>query len=116
MTREQRAQQLWSILALAATHRQLLTYSIVESITGLHRAGIGDSLRPVQQYCTDQQLPPLTCLVVSQDSGLPGDGCLTSSADLPAALLRVFGHSWLGTRAPTEQQLLDAYSRAPNAR
>jgi len=25
-------------------------------------------------------------------------------------------HSWLDTRSPTEQQLIDAYSRAPNAR
>lgn len=116
MTREQRAQQLWSILSLTATHRQMLTYSIVESITGLHRAGIGDALRPVQQYCSEQGLPPLTCLVVSQDSGLPGDGCLTSPAALPGALLRVFSHTWLDTRAPTEEQLADAYSRAPNAR
>ena len=116
MTREQRAQQLWSILVLAATNRQTLTYSIVESLTGLHRAGIGDSLRPVQQYCAEQKLPPLTCLVVSQESGLPGDGCLTSPAELPSALIRVFAHSWIETPSPNEQQLADAYSRAPDAR
>ena len=116
MTREQRAQQLWSILALAATNRQTLTYSIVESLTGLHRAGIGDSLRPVQQYCVEKKLPPLTCLVVSHETGLPGDGCLTSAAELPGALIRVFAHSWIDESAPSQPQLEEAYSRAPDAR
>jgi hypothetical protein len=116
MTREQRAMQLWSILALAAAHRQMLTYRIIESLTGLHRPGIGDCLRPVQQYCTEQQLPPLTCLVVSEDDGLPGLGCLTSPAELPVALLKVFAHDWLKTRSPSAEQLADAYTRAPGAR
>lgn len=116
MTREQRAQQLWSLLANAATHRQMLTYRIVESLTGLHRPGIGDCLRPVQQYCNEQRLPPLTCLVVSDDDGLPGPGCLTSPDELPVSLLRVFAQDWVNTRSPTEEQLADAYSRAPGAR
>jgi putative restriction endonuclease len=116
MTREQRGKQLWTLLAHAATHRQMLTYRIVASLTGLHRPGIGDCLRPVQQYCTEQRLPPLTCLVVSEADGLPGPGCLTSPAELPTALLRVFDHDWLDTPSPTEEQLADAYSRAPDAR
>jgi hypothetical protein len=116
MTREQRAMQMWSILCLAAAHRQMLTYRIVENLTGLHRAGIGDCLRPVQQFCTEQQLPPLTCLVVSEEDGLPGEGCLTSSADLPKALLRVFGHNWQKTCSPSSEQIADAYTRAPGRR
>ena len=83
MTRAQRAQQLWSILALAATSRQILTYDIVARLTGAMRPGIGDFLRPIQQYCTENGLPPLTCLVVSEQTGLPGEGFI-AAADVPA--------------------------------
>lgn len=115
MTRAERAQQLWGILVLAATNRQILTYSIVEKLTGLHRAGIGDCLRPIQQYCTEQHLPALTSLVVSEETGLPGVGFIAAQ-DVPAAQVRVFAHHWLDVRAPTEAQFEDAYSRAPDAR
>ena len=37
MTRAERAEQLWSVLALAATSRQVLTYDIVVRLTGLPR-------------------------------------------------------------------------------
>ena len=112
MTREQRAQQLWSVLALAATNRQVLTYDIVAKLTGVIRPSIGDFLRPIQQYCTENQFPPLTVLVVSELTGLPGEGFI-AAADVPAALIQVFSKKWLDVLAPTETQLIEAYSRAP---
>jgi hypothetical protein len=112
MTREQRAQQLWSVLALAATNRQVLTYDIVAKLTGVIRPSIGDFLRPIQQYCTENQLPPLTVLAVSELTGLPGDGFI-AAADIPAALIQVFSKNWLAVLAPSEAQLIEAYSRAP---
>jgi len=74
MTREERALQLWSLLALAANNRQVLTYDIVARLIGVVRPSIGDFLRPIQQFCTEAHLPPLTCLVVSEQTGLPGEG------------------------------------------
>ena len=115
MTRAERAQQLWSLLGLAAMNRQVLTYDIVARLTGAMRAGIGDLLRPIQQYCTENDLPPLTSLVVSEQSGLPGEGFI-GAADVPAAQMRVFQHQWLEVAAPTAEQLEAAYSRAPNRR
>jgi len=115
MTRAERAQQLWSLLALAATNRQILTYDIVARLSGVVRPSIGDFLRPIQQYSTDQNLPALTSIVVSEDSGLPGTGFIAAQ-DVPAAQCRVFEHRWLDTRAPSAEQLEDAYSRAPDAR
>jgi hypothetical protein len=84
MRREERSQQLWSLLALAATHRQILTYDIVAKLTGVVRPGIGDFLRPIQQYCSENRLPALTSIVVSDDSGLPGEGFIAAH-DVPAA-------------------------------
>jgi hypothetical protein len=115
MTREERAQQLWSILVLAATSRQTLTYDMVAKATGVVRPSIGDFLRPIQQYCTEQTLPPLTSIIVSEETGLPGLGFI-AAADVPAAQSKVFQHRWLDVRAPTAEQLQAAYSRAPDAR
>jgi Zn ribbon nucleic-acid-binding protein len=108
MTRAERAQQLWSLLALAATSRQVLTYDMVARLTGVVRPSIGDFLRPIQQYCTENQLPPLTALVVSDQSGIPGEGFI-AAADVPAAQMRVFQHKWLENNAPSAEQFEAAY-------
>lgn len=115
MTRAERAQQLWSLLAWAATSRQVLTYDIVARLTGVVQPSIGDFLRPIQQYCTENGLPPLTALVVGKNSGVPGEGFI-AAADVPEAQMRVFQQPWLEVSVPTAEQLDDAYSRAPNRR
>ena len=115
MTRAERAQQLWSILALAATSRQVLTYAMIARLIGVVRPSLGDFLRPIQQYCTENQLPPLTALVVSEQTGLPGEGFI-AAADVPAAQMLVFRHRWLEANAPTAEQLEAAYARAPDKR
>ena len=112
MTREQRAAQLWSLLALAATNRQVLTYNLVAKLTGVVRPSIGDFLRPIQQYCVEKNMPPLTALVVSEETGLPGEGFIAAS-NVPAAQMRVFEYDWLTTRPPGEEELNAAYKRAP---
>lgn len=115
MTRAERGQQLWSLLALAATNRQVLTYDIVARLTGVVRPSIGDFLRPIQRYCTEEGFPPLAALVISEQTGLPGEGFI-AAADVPAAQMRVFQHPWLDTNAPSAERLEDAYDRAPDRR
>ena len=115
ITRAERAQQMWSLLTLAAISRQILTYELIARITGVVRPSIGDFLRPIQQYCVENQLPALTSLVVGEQSGIPGDGFI-AAPDVPAAQAEVFRHSWLQTKAPTAEQLEAAYSRAPDKR
>ena len=70
----ERATQIWSVLALAARNRQILTYTMLEQLTGLARVGLGQSLEPIQSYCLLRQLPPLTILVVQEATGIPGAG------------------------------------------
>jgi hypothetical protein len=113
--REQRAQQLWSILALAARNRQLLTYDMVGKACGLPAPSLGDFLRPIQQYCLEKALPPLTSIVVGKDAGVPGDGFLAAQ-DVPKAQSDVFAKDWLAEDAPSAEQLADAYTRAVDRR
>jgi hypothetical protein len=107
MTRVERAAQIWSTLALAARNRQTLTYDMLGRLTGTPRMGLGQLLEPVQSYCLVQRLPPLTALVVSGRTGLPGLGFIAAQ-DVPRTQQEVFAFDWLGHGSPS----LDALDRA----
>lgn len=115
MKREQRAQQLWSVLVLAAKNRQILTYDLVGKACGVPAAALGDYLKPIQQYCIENRLPPLTSLVVSKQSGMPGSG-FSSDGNVPLAQNEVFNWDWLSRQAPNEDELAAAYQKALDAR
>jgi hypothetical protein len=88
MTQYERAAQIWSVLAWAATNRQELTYDIVGRLIGVPAWGLGRLLEPIQSYCLVRHLPPLTLLVVSEGSGQPSPGFSKSpmaSPELPAS-------------------------------
>lgn len=104
MTKYERAQQLWSILVLAARNRQVLNYGIIEKATGLVRPSIGQMLSPIQNYCLNKDLPPLTILVVRDKSGIPGDGFI-AAADIPQAQQHVFAYDWLKLGCPQTPEL-----------
>jgi hypothetical protein len=104
MTQNERAAQLWSILVLAARNQQILSYAMVEKLTGLDRRGVGDCLGPVQAYCKRYDLPPLTSIVVKQETGLPGIGfTAATTADVLPAQGRVFVYDWLSRGAPSAE-------------
>jgi hypothetical protein len=115
MTREERAQQLWSILVLAAHNRQILTYAIVSQACGVPAPSIGDFLRPIQQYCSERELPPLTSIIVNKSTGLPGGGFIAAE-NVPLAQMETFSKNWLEEQAPSAEQFTDAYTRAPDRR
>lgn len=102
MTKYERAAQLWSVLALAASNRQVLTYDIVARLIGVPRPALGGFLEPIQAYCIQNSLPPLTVLVVSEQTGFPGEGFI-GAEDIPLALIKVFAHDWIGQGSPNAE-------------
>lgn len=113
MNASERAAQIWPVLALAARNRQVLTYGILGGLIGVPTAGLGQLLEPIQSYCLLNQLPPLTILVVSKDTGLPGSGFVAVS-DIPRHQSRVFEHDWLAAAHPTPEQLAAAMRELPS--
>lgn len=115
MTRSERASQIWGILAWAAKNRQSLTYSQVSALIGVPRAGLGQLLEPIQSYCIINKLPPLTVLVVQQESGLPGAGFTGASAgDLAKAQMSVYSQDWLAHGNPQPEKLEAAVTQLPS--
>lgn len=99
MTREERAAQIWALLVFAALHRQTLTYERLSHLTGVPQQGLGPNLDPIQRYCLDNDLPPLTSLVVSKGTGVPEHG-FSAAGDVPRAQAEVYGYDWLSVQAP----------------
>ena len=94
MTRSQRAMQIWQILIAAAHNRQSLTYGQVADYLEFERAGVlAQTLGLIMNYCEAKGLPPLTCLVVNKDTGIPGHG-LSTVDDLPRDREDVFNTNW----------------------
>lgn len=109
----ERAAQIWSVLALAARNRQILTYSLVSRLIGVPAAGLGQLLEPIQSYCLMHKLPPLTIIVVSSETGLPGSG-FTAASDIPRTQNSVFAHDWLAQNAPSPEQFAEAVAKVPS--
>jgi hypothetical protein len=109
----ERAAQAWSVLALAARNRQVLTYDIVSKLIGVPRQGLGKVLEPIQSYCLLEKLPPLTILVVREDSGLPGAGFIAAQ-DIPKTQIEVFAHDYLESGAPSPEDLEEAVAKMPS--
>jgi hypothetical protein len=114
MTQYERALQGWSVLALAARNRQILTYNIVGKLTGVPPLAVGQLLGPIQAYCQKNSLPPLTAIVVGEETGLPSDG-FTATTDVAPAQMRVFAFDWLSRGAPKLEELEQVYKGNPTA-
>ena len=106
MNNHQRAHQLWSVLAFAASNRQTLTYAFLGKLVGLPAAAIGRSLYPIQYFCKQQGLPPLTVLVVNQATGRPGEGLDVD--DFAKMVQEVFEYDWISYKAPGSEVGPDA--------
>ena len=102
MTKYERAAQFWSVLVLAARTQQVLSYDIVGRLTGIPRQGVGEFLGPIQDYCKRNDLPPLTSLVVNEETGLPGVG-FTEATDIFGAQARAFVYDWFRRETPSPE-------------
>ncbi len=107
-TRPTRAVQIWQILIGKAHNRQTMTYGELAKLLGFGGAGtIGGHLDYPLCYCEINQLPPLTALVVNQETGLPGDGLKLDN--LHADREKVYQFNWYGLVPPTPQEFDEAH-------
>lgn len=105
---EFRALQIWHILVCAAENRQTLTYKILAGRMGYEKGAhvLSNSLGHVAHYCNLNRLPPLTALVVTQKTGLPGDGIPVEESLTKRD--KVFGCDWFDIIPPTPDELKEA--------
>jgi hypothetical protein len=104
MTRYQRSVQIWTLLIVAAKERKSYTYGDVAQILDMGGAGVlAQFLGPIMWYCEDHELPPLTVLVVNQETGCPSEG-LTTLEDEDKDRERVFNYSWFSIAPPETKE------------
>ena len=107
MTLEQRAQQFWPVLVLAAREQKLISRNVLSQITGFYERPEA-VLHCIYRYCRQQGLPPLNAIVIDPVTGQPGDECPGVLRDLGAHQARVFLHDWLDHPGPSEEAFRDA--------
>ena len=110
MTLEQRAQQFWSVLVFAAKEQRVVSHSMLSQITGCPETS-GDVLHYIYCYCKQQQLPPLTAIVIDLATGRPDDDWPGNRRDLAAQQSRVFIYDWLTYPAPSDEMFLEALAK-----
>ncbi len=107
-THPTRALQIWQILIAKASNRQTLTYGMLAQLLGFKGAGVlAPILGHIMFYCQQNNLPPLTVIVVNQKTGLPGEGL--TDADLNADREAVFKYDWFDLYPPSPEELALAY-------
>jgi len=102
MTQAEQAVMLWPMLVLAARNQQILSYARVAGYTGIAQQGLGEALNLIHQYCKRRDHPLLNCLVVSRETGLPGEGFpeKLDATDVFVEQAKVFVFDWSGHDKP----------------
>lgn len=96
----ERARLAWQVLIDVAKAGETITYGDLGSRINVHHRAIRYVLSPIQDYCLESRLPPLTILVIN-NSGRPGTGFIAHDPnDLDNGFEAVWGFSWLKTLNP----------------
>ena len=107
-THATRSLQIWQILIAKANSRQTLTYGMLAQMLRFKGAGVlAPILGHIMFYCQQNNLPPLTVIVVNQRTGLPGEGL--TDAELNADREAVFNYDWFNLYPPSSEELAEAY-------
>jgi len=86
------SQKVWRILADAAKNKKTLTYSQLGEKTGFNHRKLGPYLYPIQHFCKNRDIPPLTVLVVLKQTGRPSSGI--DKHDFIKNREEVWRHTW----------------------
>jgi hypothetical protein len=106
-----RAVQAWQILVGKAMNRQTVTYEdLSELMYGKKAAGVlAGVLGHIAFYCEDNNIPPLTTLVVGKWPGRPGDRIPVAPAKIDEERERVYRYNWYDLYPPSEADSAEAH-------
>ncbi len=110
MNQYQRSMQIWSMLVFAAKHHKIVSYENISKLIGVPTPGVGRFLFLILRYCAQNNLPPLTSIVISHVTGRPGDG-FPEDMDIIESQSRTFVYDWLSRQVPNSD---DFQSADPN--
>ena len=107
LNQAEQAVLMWPMLALAARTQRILSYGAVEGFTGIDRRGLNKALGLIHAYCKKRGWPLLNALVVTQETGLPGEGFpeKMEPVQILAEQNKVFVFDWSGHDKPRPQDL-----------
>lgn len=106
--RPKRALQIWQILIGKAYSRQTITYIDLANMIGYTDARpVSGILHLIMNYCNQNDLPPLTAIVVNKNTGAPGDG-LSTVKNLDSDREDVFNYDWYALVPPTPEEFHQA--------
>ena len=107
-----RAVQAWQILVGMAMNRQTETYDgLAQKMFRKKAAGVLDKiLGHIAYYCLDNNLPPLTVIVVNKKSGTPGSDIPIDIDSVDALREKVFTEDWYNVYPPAEIDLSIAFA------
>lgn len=92
---EERAYLAWPILCTRAKSHSDITYGELASLLGIHHRAVRYVLGPIQEYCMEEGLPPLTALVLNKNTGMPGTGFIAREVDeIPHAFEEIYAQDW----------------------
>lgn len=94
INQHERAALGWDVLTRVAKDNRLIRYGKLGSQIGIHHRPVRFVLGYIQDYCLQNQLPPLTILVVNE-SGLPGEGFIAWDVDdITEGIKQVYSYNW----------------------
>ena len=113
----ERAVQAWQILVSGGMNRQTFTYKGLSLLMyGKNAAGVLDKiLGHIAYYCIDNNLPPLTSIVVGASSGTPGDDIPIEENSVNEERENVYNFDWYNICPPKPEELLEAFNNNKNA-
>jgi hypothetical protein len=108
-----RAVQAWQILLSKAMNRQTVTYEGLSILMYKKEAAgvLAAILGHIAFYCMDNDIPPLTTLVVGKGPGKPGDRIPLDPAKFDEERERVYQYDWYDIYPPSEADLAAAFKK-----
>ena len=102
------AGKIWPKLTQAAERHEFLHYGDLAPLIPTNPLNVGRALGPIQTYCLDRGLPPLTAIVVNKGKNTPGGGYIaTTKEDWEHAVAIVRRFDWLTEQNPFSSFDLD---------